>query len=584
VFQVVLFCKISEMLTYCDSCDYSFCMKVQEITQKRITMFKPKLFEILKQNYTKSMFVKDLVSGITVGIVALPLAIAFAIGANASPMQGLWTAIIAGFSIALLGGSRYQVSGPTGAFVVIIAGVIAQYGMDGLITATFLAGVLLVILGALKLGSLIKFIPYPVTVGFTTGIGFVIAGGQIKDFLGLTIPDYKAEFFERMEQIVHYIGTINYYAAGIGIVTIVIILLIRKLFPRLPAAIIAVILTTLTVYVLKLPVETISTRFGALSSALLTLKVPAISWNLIRTLLPAAVTIAFLGSIESLLSAVVADGMTGDKHDSNTELMAQGVGNMLCGLAGCIPATGAIARTATNIKNGAVSPISAIIHALVLLIFTLFASNLASAIPLATLSGILLVVAWDMAELRRFLNMKTAPKSDALVMLTTFALTVAVDLTVAVEIGLILAVFLFVKRMSETVKISTFETILDKTTEEPKQESHELAKGIEVYEINGPFFFGNADILQDTLEQLEKPPRVFILRMRHVPAIDATAVNALVSFIKHCKHHKTQLILSEVNEQPQKVLESMGIAEMIGKEHVCSDFTTAVEQAKQCLK
>lgn len=559
-------------------------MKAQEITQKNLFVFKPKLFTVLKQGYSRSMFVKDLASGVTVGIVALPLAIAFAIGANASPIQGLWTAIIAGFSIALLGGSSYQVSGPTGAFVVIISGIIAQYGMDGLITATFLAGVLLFILGALKLGSLIKFIPYPVTVGFTTGIGFVIAGGQIKDFLGLTIPGYKAEFFERMEQIVHYIGTINYNAAGIGIATIIIILLIRKFFPRLPAAIIAVILTTLVVYLLKLPVDTISTRFGALSSALPALKVPAISWSLIRTLLPAALTIAFLGSIESLLSAVVADGMTGDKHDSNTELMAQGVGNMLCGLIGGIPATGAIARTATNIKAGATSPFSAIIHALVLLIFTLFASNLASAIPLATLSGILLVVSWDMAELRRFLNMKTAPRSDALVMITTFALTVAVDLTVAVEIGMVLAVFLFVKRMSETVKISTLENVLDKTAEESTQTSFELPRGVEVYEINGPFFFGNADILQDTLEQLEKPPKAFILRMRHVPAIDATAVNALISFIKHCKHHKTHLIISEVGEQPMKVLKSMGITNKIGEENACSDFRTAVERAKQYLK
>lgn len=560
-------------------------MKITNATTKlRIGAYKPKLLSVLQQGYSAQMFIKDIASGVTVGIVALPLAIAFAIGANASPMQGLWTAIIAGFSIALLGGSRYQVSGPTGAFVVIIAGIIGQYGMDGLITATFLAGITLLLMGALKLGSLIKFIPYPVTVGFTTGIGVVIAGGQIKDFLGLTIPQYGTEFFERMGQIGTYIGTTNYYAAGIGLGTMLIIIGIRKLFPRVPAAIVAVILTTGATAVCDLPVETISTRFGALSSAWPAFKVPAISWSLIKTLLPASVTIALLGSIESLLSAVVADGMTGDKHDSNTELIGQGIGNMLCGIIGGIPATGAIARTATNIKNGAVSPMSAIIHALLLLMFTLFAGNLASAIPLATLSGILLVVAWDMAELKRFIKMKTAPKSDLLVMVITFVLTVAVDLTVAVEIGLILAVFLFIKRMSETVKLQTIIGTLDSTEDATSETRAVLPAGIEVYEINGPFFFGNADILQDTLDQLEKPPKVFILRLRHVPAIDATAVNALDSFIKHCKRHKTQIVLSGVQDQPRKVIASMGIDALIGKDNVCNDFTEALERAKSILQ
>ncbi|PKL24186.1 MAG: sodium-independent anion transporter [Spirochaetae bacterium HGW-Spirochaetae-3] len=544
-----------------------------------INDFIPKSVQILRSGYSRSMLTKDIFAGITVGVIALPLAIAFAIGAGATPAQGLWTAIIAGFAISALGGSRYQVAGPTGAFVVIIAGVIADHGMDGLIAATAMAGVLLVIMGASGLGKLIKFIPYPVTIGFTTGIGVIIAGGQIKDFFGLSIPVYPAEFFARIAEAARYSGTLDLPTFGLGAATVACILLLRKFAPKIPGAIVAVALVSAATYLFKIPVETIGSRYGAIPKGLPTMRLPIADWATIRAVFPSAVTIALLGSIESLLSAVVADGMTGDRHNANMELVAQGAGNVLSSLFGGIPATGAIARTAANIKNGSASPISGMIHAIVLFVFTLFLSGLASAIPLTALSAILLVVAWDMSELRHFLHMRYAPKSDLIVMLVTFGLTVAIDLTVAVEVGVLLAVFLFIRRVSET---SAFGPVIDLQDADSAGEAPlRLPKGVEAYEISGPFFFGTADLLQEALEQVQKAPKAFILRLRRVPSIDATGINALATFRTHCSKHGTTLILSGVLEQPRKALDSIGLTERIGPDNIFENIDSALERAAE---
>ncbi len=550
--------------------------------------FSPKLFHVLKSGYSRDMFFKDLAAGLTVGVVALPLAMAFAIGAGASPAQGLHTAVIAGFLMAVLGGSRYQVSGPTGAFVVIIAGVIVRHGMGGLVTATLLAGIILVVLGVSGLGKLIKYIPYPVTTGFTTGIGLIIAGGQLKDFLGLSIPRPKAEFFERIGEVFEYGSTLSLPTVAVGAGTLAAIILIRKLAPRVPAAVTAVALGAAAVWLLRIPVETIGSKYGELPGGFPAPVLPDLRLATIRAVFPSALTIALLGAIESLLSAVVADGMTGDRHDSGTELTAQGIGNVAVAFFGGIPATGAIARTATNIKNGARTPISAVIHSLVLLAFALFLSKAASAIPLAGLSAVLLVVAWDMSELPRFLGMRKAPKSDLAVMLTTFALTVAIDLTVAVQVGLLLAVFLFLRRTSETSSVSSIREILESeasdTPDDPEAMGRKtVPEGCEVFEIEGPFFFGTADLLQDTLADLVKPPRTFILRLRKVPAVDATGLNALAAFHKYCRKHGTALILSGVREQPRKALESFGLADAIGAENILSDIDSALARASEIL-
>lgn len=550
--------------------------------------FSPKILQVLRGGYSRDLFLKDLFAGLTVGVVALPLAMAFAIGAGASPAQGLYTAIIAGFLAALLGGSRYQVSGPTGAFVVIIAGVILRHGMSGLVTATLLAGVLLVILGLSGLGKLIKFIPYPVTTGFTTGIGLIIAGGQIKDFLGLQVPNPSAEFFERMGDVVRYAATITPATVAVGAGSLAVIILIRKLAPRIPAAVTAVALGAAAVWLFRLPVETIGSKYGALPGGFPAPVLPDLSLTTIRAVFPSALTIALLGAIESLLSAVVADGMTGDRHDAGTELAAQGLGNIAVSFFGGIPATGAIARTATNIKNGAQSPISALVHALVLLAFALFLSSAASAIPLAGLSAVLLVVAWDMSELPRFLAMRRAPKSDLAVMLTTFALTVAIDLTVAVQVGVLLAVFLFLRRISETSSVSSLREELEAERERDSGLSDlpvrlTVPAGCEIYEVDGPFYFGTADRLQDTLAELQKPPKVFILRMRNVPAMDATGLNALAAFAKRFKRQGTALILSGVREQPRKAMEGYGLLDEIGAPNLLDSIEDALARATELL-
>lgn len=574
--------------------------QAQQSTGKVLNSLKqltPAFFRQLSEGYSTGDFKKDLAAGITVGIVALPLAMAFAIGAGASPAQGLYTAIVAGFVAAFLGGSFHQVSGPTGAFVVIIADIIAQFGMQGLQLATLIAGLLLIFMAVTGLGSIIKYIPYPVTIGFTTGIGVTIFVGQLKDFFGMAIPSLSPEFFEKIGQYAEYWRSTNLAALGAGLATVGIIILIRKTMPKLPAAVIAVAVVTAAAFLLNMPLETVGSKFGALPKGFPAPRFPEFSFSLMRKVFPSALTIALLAAIESLLSAVVADGMTGTRHSSSAELNGQGWGNIASVLFGGIPATGAIARTATNIKSGARSPVSGMIHAIVLLLFTLFLGPLVQAIPLATLAGVLLVVAVDMSELPRFFSMRKAPKSDLAVMVTTFILTVVVDLTAAVEVGVILAIILFVKRAKDTTSVDTqtdwpkeaaelLESGMAKAVDKKDLQilaTRKIPKGCEIYEINGPFFFGVADILQDTLSGLEKTPKVFILRMRHVPAIDATGLNALRSFNKHCRHHGTVLLLSAVGAQPAKAIARIGLAEEIGAENICGDIDEVLARAEKII-
>ncbi|MDR2490446.1 MAG: sodium-independent anion transporter, partial [Spirochaetaceae bacterium] len=501
---------------------------------QKIRLFNPKdliprTAELLRKDgipYTFSAFGKDCVSGIIVGIVALPLAMAFSIASGGTPAQGLWTAIIAGFCVSAFGGSRYQIGGPTGAFVVIIFGVISRHGMSGLISATILAGIMLCVMGLCGLGKFIKYIPYPVTTGFTTGIGVLIFSQQIKDFFGLSIEKSSPEFFTKWFEYIQAIPTMNIPTLSAGAATLVIIILVRIFFPQIPGAVAGVFYVTLFVYFGQIHIETIATRFGGIPSGLPIPDFPPISWQIIVDVFPDAVTIALLAAIESLLSAVVADSMTGDNHNSNTELIAQGLGNIASGIFGCIPATGAIARTATNIKSGAVGPVSGIVHAVTLTLFVLFLSGAAGQIPLACLSAVLMVVSWDMSNIPRFIRIiKTAPKSDVSVLITTFVLTVIVDLTFAVEVGVVLAVFLFMRRMIElaNIRAENDEVINELAFGHDHENEAEfihslLKKDIEVFEINGPFFFGVADMLQNTLRKVSKTPKKIILRMRSVPA------------------------------------------------------------------
>ncbi|GHV45641.1 sodium-independent anion transporter [Spirochaetia bacterium] len=557
--------------------------------------FIPRTFELFSKGegkgYSWHSFGKDLLAGLIVGIVALPLAMAFSIAAGGTPAQGLYTAIIAGFCISAFGGSRFQIGGPTGAFVVIIYGVILKHGMAGLIAATVLAGLMLIAMGASGLGRFIKYIPYPVTMGFTTGIGVLIFSQQVKDFLGLDIAKSSPGFFAQWSEYFGAIGTIDPATVAVGFGAMGIIILIRRFIPRIPGAAVGVLALTLICWAFALPVENIGSRFGGIPAGLPVPHLPPISLEVILDVFPSAFTIALLAAIESLLSAVVADGMTGDRHNSNTELIAQGIGNIASVIFGGIPATGAIARTATNIKSGATSPIAGIVHSLTLVLFILLLAPAASAIPLASLSAVLMVVSWDMSNVPRFIRiLRTAPKSDIIVLVTTFVLTIAVDLTFAVEVGVVLAVFLFLKRMVELGTIKSENDQLIAELAYGDVENRALAadsikalhqKDIEVYSINGPFFFGVADTLQHVLRSVAKKPRVFILRMRDVPAVDSTGITALESFLAQCRHGKIQLILSEIREQPKKALEKAGFLSEIGRENVLDTLGDALGRAEK---
>ena len=547
-------------------------------------MLLPQLVTTLK-GYSRSQFVADATAGVIVGIVALPLAIAFAIASGVPPEAGLITAVVAGFLISALGGSRVQIGGPTGAFVVIVYGIVQQYGMDGLRIATLMAGVILIGFGLGKLGNYIKFIPYPLTIGFTTGIAIIIFSSQIKDFLGLAMGPVPAEFAEKWVAYGAAIGSINLSAVLIAVLSLAIIVIWPRLNHRIPGPFIALVVTTLVVYYFDVPVETIGQRFGGITADLHAPVVPELTFATITALVGPAFTIALLAAIESLLSAVVADGMIGGKHRSNMELVAQGVANVASPLFGGIPATGAIARTATNVKNGARTPVAGIVHALTLLLIMLFFGRWAGLIPMATLASILIVVSYHMSEWRTFKNEFRAPKSDVIVMLTTFFLTVLVDLTVAIEVGMILAAFLFMKRMSEVANVSAVTGGYEEATTEDEVDPNAVRRrsippGVEVYEVNGPFFFGAAEAFRETLTTVAARPKVLIIRMRNVPAMDSTGVHALKDVVTRSRREGTKVLLSDVHAQPMSVMSRGDLLDLIGEENLLGNIDDALNLAR----
>ncbi|MEX6688008.1 SulP family inorganic anion transporter [Danxiaibacter flavus] len=543
-------------------------------------MFKPVILDTL-HNYSRSLFIKDVLAGIIVGVVALPLAIAFAIASGVSPEKGLFTAVIAGFVISAFGGSRVQIGGPTGAFIVIVYGIVQTYGINGLIIATLLAGVLLMIMGFARMGMVIKFIPQPLITGFTSAIAVVIFTSQIKDFLGLRMGAVSADFIEKWVQYFQHINSINVYALLVAIATVAVILFWPGISSKIPGSLVAIVVTTAIVQLFKLPVETIGSRFGHISPAFPAPSLPHIDLATARQLIQPAFTIALLGGIESLLSAVVADGMTGTSHKSNVELVAQGGANVLSALFGGIPATGAIARTATNVKNGGRTPVAGIVHAITLLIIILFASKWAQYIPMATLAGILVTVAYNMSEWQHFIATLRGPKGDATVMLTTFLLTLLVDLTVAIEIGMVLAAFLFMRKMIQISGVNLMPKDADETTNlDTDTVQYKIPKKVEVFEISGPLFFGAAYKFKEAMKFIEKPPGVLIIRMSRVPIIDATGINILKEVHKMCLQQGTKLILAEVNSS--QILEALKNARLlfaIGKANVTKTFEDALQRA-----
>jgi SulP family sulfate permease len=537
----------------------------------------PQLVTSLR-GYRGETFVSDLGAGLIVGIVALPLAIAFGIASGVTPQQGLFTAIIAGLIISVLGGSSVQIGGPTGAFVIIIYGIVQQYGYDGLAVATLMAGVILVGLGVAGLGTAIKFIPYPVTTGFTTGIAVLIASQQVKDLLGLAIPEVPADFFPKWTAYAAAIDTVNWDAVGIAIVAMAILILWPKVSRRIPSPFVALVVCSALVPLLGLEVETIGSRFGALSMSLPMPRLPSIGLAEAQALVQPAIAIALLGGIESLLSAVVADGMLGTRHRSNMELVAQGVANIASPIFGGIPATGAIARTATNVRNGGRTPVAGIVHAVTLLAITLFLGKWAALIPMAVLGAILLLVAWHMSEWQRFKTLLRAPRSDVIVLVLTFGLTVVVDLVVAIEVGMVLAAFLFMRRMAEVTNVGVLTRELeDETGGAVPALGSRLPRGVVVYEINGPFFFGAAETFKDTIAQTQGKPRVLILRLRNVPAIDATGIHALMDVVRRTRRDGTRVMLSELRSQPMMALGKSGALDEIGDDDLFGSVEEAVE-------
>jgi len=545
--------------------------------------FRPKLIDSLK-GYNRRDFIGDLTAGITVGLVALPLAMAFAIASGVKPQAGLFTAVIAGFIISALGGSKVSIGGPTGAFIVILYGIGAKYGLDNLAICTVIAGVFLFIMGLARLGTMIKFIPYPVTMGFTSGIAVLIFTTQIKDFFGLQMDKVPSEFVARIGALATHFNTMQWPTVALATASLAIILFLPKSWRRyVPGTVIALALSTLAVALFHLPVETIGSKFGGIPQGFPMPHLPSFAWDNVQHLFQPAMTIALLAAIESLLCAVVADGMIDDRHDSNQELMAQGLANICSPLFGGIAATGAIARTATNVKCGARTPVAGIIHALTLLIILLVAAPLAKYIPLATLSAVLVNVAFHMGEWHNFVRLTKWPRSDAVVYLTTFCLTVIIDLTAAVEIGMVLAAVLFIKRVSETSHI----TEVDETTEtDGPQHSlvgKDIPEGVMLYRMFGAFFFGAADKLESALQRLKQEPEVLILRMRTVVAMDATGLNALEDLYERLRRKGKHLILSAPHTQPYLVMEKAGFIDQIGRENVCADVDAALARSRVIL-
>ena len=541
-------------------------------------IFRPKFFWILKQGYDKKQLSKDVFAGIIVGVVALPLAIAFAVASGVSPEKGIVTAIIAGFIISFLGGSRVQIGGPTGAFIVIVFGIVTQYGIDGLLISTILAGIMLVIFGVLRLGALLKYIPHPLIVGFTSGIALIIFSTQMKDAFGLEIANVPADFLGKWEAYFTNYSTVNFVALAITVATILISTLFRRITNKIPGSFVAIILMTLVVYFFELPVTTIETLFGDIKGSF-AIDIPDINWGNISYYFAPAFTIALLGAIETLLTAVVADGMIGSNHRSNTELIAQGIANIVTPIFGGIPATGAIARTATNVKNGGRTPVAGMVHAVVLLLILLFFGKYAKLIPMSCLAGILIVVAYNMSEWRSFVSILRGSAFDIIILLTTFTLTVLVDLTVAIQIGVVLSAFLFMKRMTDTGQAA----ILKENESEMIENYGHVPKGIEIYEISGPFFFGAAKHYGEVLKGHASSTKVLIIRMRHVPFIDATGVHNFREAIKVLHSKNKRIILSGVQPNVRKELEKSEIAQRIGEENIFDNFDAALAKATEVV-
>lgn len=543
----------------------------------KMNELRPKLFSVMK-TYSKEQLIKDIISGIIVAIIALPLSIALALASGVTPEKGLYTAIVAGFVISFLGGSRVQIAGPTAAFATIVAGIVAKdSGMDGLIVATIMAGIILIIMGFVRFGSLIRFIPYTITTGFTTGIAVTIVIGQIKDFFGLTFQHAPVETMEKLKEVIACFSTYNWQALAIGALSLAILIFWPKINAKIPPSLIAVLVASALVAILPIQVNTIGSLYE-ISSSIPTPHMPAISMPLIKELLPDAFTIAILAAIESLLSCVVADSMIGDRHFSNMELIAQGAGNICSGLFGGIPATGAIARTAANIKNGGRSPIAGMVHAVVLLLVLVVLMPYAKLIPMPTIAAILFMVAYNMSEWRKFVSLvKTAPKSDSFVLILTFLLTVIFDLVVAIELGIVITVFLFMKRMADVTNVS--EWVYPADSEATKKNLKKVPKNTKVFEITGPMFFAAADKLLSVTGHSSHD--IIILRMRSVPAMDASALNSLTSVYHACEKTNTTLIFSHVNPQPMSVMKKAGFDKLVGKENFCANIDEALKRAEK---
>jgi sulfate permease, SulP family len=546
---------------------------------------EPKLLTILREGYTRKQFFADAAAGLTVGIVALPLAIAFAIASGVKPEQGLYTAIIAGFVIALLGGSRAQISGPTGAFIVIIYGIVQQYGYSGLATATLIAGFLLILMGFARMGALLKFIPYPVTVGFTGGIALIIFSSQIRDFFGLRLDTVPPEFIAKWLAYGTHLHTLNAHAAGVGIASLLLIIFMPRLTHRIPGPLVAILVLTTVVQVFHLPVETIGSRFGSVPNHFPAPQLPVISWQLVQQMFSPAVTIALLAALESLLAAVVADGMLGTRHRSNMELIAQGFGNIASTIFGGIPATGAIARTATNIKSGGRTPVAGMIHALTLALILVFLGQWAALIPMTTLAAILMVVAYNMSEWRAFMRLFKSPRSDIAVLLATFLLTLLIDLTVAIQVGVILGAFLFIQRMSNETHITLLtENLKERDDSEARDISRLVVPDeVEVFEIYGSLFFGAIERFKDAMKRIEKTPKVLILRMRNVLVIDASGIQVMEELLQSTRKNGIALLLSGVSAQPRAAMKQAGFLKELGEENVAEDIYQALERARVIL-
>jgi SulP family sulfate permease len=546
--------------------------------------FIPQIFTCYRSGYSLKHFTNDLVAGLITGIVALPLAIAFGIASGVTPEQGLYTAILAGFLISFFSGSRVQIGGPTGAFIVIVYGIVQQHGVAGLTVATLMAGVMLILMGVCRLGVILKYLPYPLIVGFTAGIAVLIAVTQIPAFLGMTLEEFPGEFIGKLEAIGTHLNRIDPLSAGLGLLALGIMIFWPRVTRKIPGSLVAILVTTLLVSLLDLPVETIGSRFGGVPNRLPSLKIPSVTPDLLKALFPSALTIALLAGIESLLSAVVADGMTGGRHRSNMELIAQGIANIITPLFGGIPATGAIARTATNIKNGGTTPLAGIVHALTLLLILLFFGRYAALIPMCTLAAVLLIVAYNMSEWRLFVRLFKSPRSDVLVLLTVFLLTIFADLTLAIQTGVVMASLLFMLRMEAVTSACCIQLNDDPADpDDPDALSrHKVPGGVEVFEINGPFFFGAASMFQDEISKL-RMPKVLILRMRNVPAIDATGLKALEDVVRSTRRHETVLLLSGIHKQPAAALKKAGLVERIGHANIHKDITHALDHARRLL-